>query len=236
MKVSVCMASYNGAKYIKEQIDSILSQIGDDEEFIISDDHSTDTTIDIIKSINDKRIKLFANEQQSGYSKNFENAIIRATGDVIFISDQDDVWKEGKVKEMLFALQNADMVISDAEIVDEHLTSTYHSHFDLNGTRSGFWNNFLKTRYIGACMAFKKEVLKKALPFPNNSNLCAYDYWLAIVSEYYFKVVLLNKAMIKYRRHGSNASSGGVSSNNSLLKKVKIRIYAMQELLKRKNI
>ncbi len=75
MKISVCLATYNGEKYIKEQLNSILSQLGNDDEIIISDDHSTDNTIEIIKSLEDDRIKIFVNNLEKGYSKNFENAI-----------------------------------------------------------------------------------------------------------------------------------------------------------------
>ncbi|NQX32754.1 glycosyltransferase family 2 protein [Pedobacter boryungensis] len=233
--ISVCIATYNGEKYILEQLNSILPQLCYDDEVIISDDLSTDATLAIIESINDHRIKIYINEQNYGYSKNFENALNKVKGEVIFIADQDDVWYPNKVQRMLKALENAEMAISDATGVDENLKPLYPSHFEIHQTKQGFWVNFLKTRYIGACMAFKKELLQKALPLPSNFRLCAYDYWLAIIAEYYFSVNLVNEPLLKYRRHNNNASSGGTSSHNSLFKKIEIRIYAMRELLKRKN-
>lgn len=232
-KISVCMATYNGEKHVFEQLISILPQLGENDEIIVSDDLSKDRTVEVIKNINDKRIKIYLNERNLGYSKNFENAINHATGDIIFIADQDDVWYPTKVTKMLKVLDHADMVISDAEIVDGNLSQIHGSHFALNNTKRGFWINLLKTRYIGACMAFKREVLTKALPLPINTKLCAYDYWLAVISEYYYKVSLISEPLIKYRRHGGNASSGGVSSNNSFARKVKIRLYTLIELLKR---
>ena len=95
---SVCIATYNGEKFIEEQIRSILLQLDSHDEIVISDDHSTDKTIQIIKSINDDRIKIIYNKNNKGYTNNFENAISKASGDFIYLSDQDDVWKPTKVK------------------------------------------------------------------------------------------------------------------------------------------
>jgi glycosyltransferase involved in cell wall biosynthesis len=231
--ITVCIATFNGEKYIKEQLDSILSQIGLNDEIVISDDHSKDKTLNIIGSYNDKRIKIFINKNKKGYSKNFENAINNANGDIIFICDQDDVWMENKVKVMLKALQKSPLVVHDARIVDGNLNLLNESHFNLYDVKNGFWINFLKTRYIGACMAFKKEILEKALPFPDNQKLCAYDYWLTIVAEFYYKVELIQEPLIKYRRHGNNASTGGDFSTNSLFHKLEVRIYSFFQLLRR---
>ena len=84
--ISVCMATFNGEKYIEEQINSILLQLGKEDEIIISDDGSTDNTLDIIRELNDERIKLYQNNKQHGYAHNFENALIHASGDYIFFS------------------------------------------------------------------------------------------------------------------------------------------------------
>lgn len=231
--ISVCMATYNGEKYIKEQLISILSQLRPQDEVIISDDRSTDHTLSVVESINDSRIKVYFNENEKGYSKNFENSITKATGDIIFLCDQDDVWMANKVETMLRGLEDADLVVSDALITDENLQSTLGSHFLLHQTKTGFINNFLKTRYIGACMAFKSSMLKKILPFPSNQKLCAHDYWIANVAELYYKVKLINTPLIKYRRHGSNASNGGDKSKNSLSQKLKVRFYTFVNLLQR---
>lgn len=234
MKISVCMATYNGQQYIVPQLRSILAQLSSHDEVIISDDSSTDETIKNIESLGDPRVVIYYNSGPKGYSKNFENAISKAAGDIIFLSDQDDVWVEDKVEKMVKALESASMVISDAEIVDENLTQLYPSHFKLHGTKEGFFINFLKTRYIGACMAFKKEILIRALPFPENQNLCVHDYWLALIAECYYSVNLVNIPLLKYRRHGKNASTGGSHSNNSVFKIIKTRFYVLNQLFKRK--
>ena len=97
LKISVCIASYNGEKYIKEQLNSILCQLEERDEVIISDDSSTDNTVQIIESFKDKRIKIFREQKFKSPIYNFENAISKATGDIIFLSDQDDIWHKAKV-------------------------------------------------------------------------------------------------------------------------------------------
>jgi glycosyltransferase involved in cell wall biosynthesis len=231
--ISVCLATYNGEKYIVEQISSILSQLTEHDEVIISDDGSSDRTIEVINGIDDSRIKLFINGSERGYSRNFENAIIHSKGDVIFLSDQDDVWVDGKVARMLQQLEKAPMVISDAIIVDEELAVINESHFALRGVKKGFLINFIKTRYIGACMAFRREILKKALPFPKNTKLCAYDYWLTLIAEFYYTVELVNEGLILYRRHGLNASTGGETSNIPISRRLLTRVYCFIQLMKR---
>lgn len=233
MKISVCMATYNGEKYIKEQLESILSQIGENDEVIISDDSSTDNTVEIINSFNDCRIKIYKNTKEKGYTRNFENALEKANGDVIFLSDQDDVWVENKVNKMIKILEKYDFVVSDNYIVNENLEVISKSHFEVYKTSKGFIRNLLLPRYVGACMAFKKNVLQKSLPFPNNAKLSAHDYWISLIAEMYFKCYKLDEQLLLYRRHGANASSGGEKSKNSLSHKLKVRIYTLINLLKR---
>ena len=94
--ISVCIATYNGEKYLREQLDSILPQLAESDEVIVSDDGSTDGTIDLITSLNDPRIKIVSNSGRKGYVGNFENALKHTTGDYIFLSDQDDIWYPNK--------------------------------------------------------------------------------------------------------------------------------------------
>jgi glycosyltransferase involved in cell wall biosynthesis len=117
-KISVCMATRNGEKYIKQQLSSILKQLSKNDEVIISDDSSTDNTIDIIKSFEDKRIKIYANNKFYSPVYNFENALLRSTGDIIFLSDQDDIWEDKKIRVMYELLKRYDLVVSDCTIID----------------------------------------------------------------------------------------------------------------------
>ncbi len=231
--ISVCMATYNGEKYIKEQLDSILSQLSDNDEVIISDDHSTDDTIKIIESYNDQRIKVFMNNKEKGYTRNFENALEKVSGDIIFLSDQDDIWIDDKVKKSLTLLEDNDLVVSDAQVVDNDLKTLAKSNFELRNVKHGFFNNFIRCRYLGACYAFSKKVLEKSLPFPKNSQYIPHDYWIYMIAISNFKVGVIHEPLIQYRRHNLNTSSGGDKSNNSFFKKFKIRIYLLQQLLKK---
>ena len=228
--VSVCMATYNGEKYLAEQLHSILKQLGKCDELVISDDHSTDSTIRVIEECADPRIRLVYNNAKKGYTRNFENAIKNAAGDIIFISDQDDVWVDSKVEVMRKYLKDYDVVISDATYVNESLEVTRGSHFKLSTMKGGFFRQLCKPCYIGACMAFNRVVLEKALPFPKRARYCAYDYWLTLVCECCYKIRLVDDQLILYRRHDGNASPAGSKSPNSFLQKVLIRVYSLAAL------
>jgi len=218
MKISVCMATYNGEKYIKEQLDSIIHQLGISDEIIISDDESTDYTINILKKYNDPRIKIYKHrrkKQKFKYSytaKNFENALIHANGDIIFLSDQDDVWIDGKINKMLKKLEDNDFVLSDCSFVDFNLNILVLSKFQFENVKKGFWRNIYKNGYLGSSMAFKKYILKYVLPFPNN---VPHDMWIGIIGNIICKQVLLYEPTLLYRRHDMNVSF----INNKLIDK-----------------
>lgn len=231
--ISVCMATYNGDKYIKDQLLSILPQLNTNDEIIISDDHSTDETIEQIRALTDHRIKIYFNEKENGYTRNFENALEKAKGDIIFLSDQDDIWLDNKVKTTLQALVLNDFVVSDATVVNNELNILAGSNFKLRNVKHGFLNNLFRCRYIGACYAFKRKVITKSLPFPKNFDYIPHDYWLYMIAITNFKVCVINKPLIKYRRHELNTSNGGDESKNTHFTKLKIRAYLLITLLKR---
>ena len=118
--ISVCMATFNGEKYLKEQIKSIIAQLDINDEIIISDDGSTDSTIEIINSFNDFRIKLYQNSFKNLIS-NFEFTLNNASGDYIFLSDQDDIWLPNKVELCMKSLISADLVMTNCKLVDSNL-------------------------------------------------------------------------------------------------------------------
>lgn len=233
VKISVCMATYQGERFIKAQLDSILPQLGPNDEVIVSDDGSTDGTLRQVSAYQDSRIRLFRNDRNLGYSKNFERALIQASGDIIFIADQDDVWLPDKVSTMLESLKSHDMVVSDVTIVDGNLSEINPSHFRHYGVHKGFLRNLLKTRYIGSAMAMHRYVLDVLLPMPRRSSLCAYDYWIAVASELYFDVGLVDRPLMLYRRHEGTASTGGSGSVYSLSHRLLVRAYALYHLAKR---
>lgn len=229
--ISVCMATYNGEKYLKEQLVSILKQIGPCDEIIISDDLSKDKTIEIVKGFNDKRIKIFFNTNK-GYTNNFQNSIKNASGDLIFLADQDDVWVDDKIQIMSDLLKKYDFVVSNAQMVNKDLESIGTTYFQIRGGgKSGFLNNLIKLKYIGCCMAFRKTILKKAFPFPKNTTLCSHDLWIALISEFYFSTFVIQEPLLLYRRHGENVSTH--ISSTSLFLKIQFRIYSFYKVLSR---
>nr|WP_263173626.1 glycosyltransferase [Shewanella sp. SM73] len=230
--ISVCMATFNGSKYVETQIVSILKQLRANDEVIISDDGSCDDTLNIIKRLNDKRIKIYINKGVKGYTGNFENALIQAKGDIIFLSDQDDIWFPNKVELLMKSLENFDFVISDARVVDLCLNTLEESYFVSRSSSFGFFSSMIRCRYLGCCYAFKRKVLTKALPFPSKHKLLPHDLWLALIGECYFSVSYLKVPLVYYRRHSSNVSDGGEYSSNNLAMKLKIRSYSLLNVIK----
>lgn len=231
--ISVCIATYNGSAYLSMQLSSILSQLAADDEVIISDDGSTDDTLKIIESLNDSRIRLISGPCLASPVRNFENALLHSRGDVIFLSDQDDVWLDGKVAEMCKALEVSDCVTSNCLVTDDDLSVTHSSFFVLNRTKYGrAYNLLIKNGYLGCCMAFKRRILDKALPFP--IDIPMHDIWLGNVAAFYYSVSFLDKPLIKFRRHDSNASPTARKSSYSLWRKMQFRFKVLVELLKRK--
>ncbi len=231
INISVCMATCNGGKYIKEQLDSILSQLNENDEVIVSDDSSTDNTVQIIKSFKDNRIKIFENQKFKSPIFNFENALNNATGDIIVLSDQDDIWKANKIETIKKYMHNYDLVLSDADIIDEKGNILHKSFYKLNGSKNGFIKNIVKNSYLGCTMAFNKKILDKSLPFPK--DLPMHDWWIGLIGEMYGEVYFIEDKLISYRRHGNNVSPTGEKSKYSFFQKVIFRLIMIKNLIKR---
>ena len=177
--ISVCMATYNGERFIKEQIDSILPQLSENDELIISDDGSTDRTLEIIASYEDRRIKVLHHKKNPKLPKvkhgrnfyyateNFGNALKEASGDYIFLSDQDDVWMPNKVKICIEKIKNADLVMHNLSLFSDDINKSFIL-YKTNPIPKLWWKNLIQMNFWGCCMAFKKSVLDFSIPFPRN--------------------------------------------------------------------
>lgn len=206
--VSVCMAAYNGARYIAAQVQSVLAQLAPEDELIVADDASQDDTVPILEGFRDPRVRILRHLQNQGVIKTFESALRQATGEIIFLCDQDDLWREAKVARVLAAFESSPgttLVLTNAELMDgegNSLGKTLHS-----GSRLplGATANLIRNRYQGSTMAFRREILQAALPFPEDIPM--HDSWIGIVNALVGRAVYLPQTLILYRRHGSNATS-----------------------------
>ncbi|MBR3818216.1 MAG: glycosyltransferase family 2 protein [Clostridia bacterium] len=229
MKISVALAAYKGEQYISEQIDSILSQLGENDELIVSDDYPAGKTREIVLGYQseDKRVRYIEGDGK-GVVKNFENALRACTGDVVFLCDQDDMWMPDKVKLVMKEFSNgADLVLHDASVTDSSLNITEPSYFAVHGSNASFIGNLARNSFVGCCMAFTKQVLHESLPFPG--ALAMHDWWIALVAlKKKRNVVLLQKPLIKWRRHSATVTGG----KTSLFQKIRWRVNILLSLLK----
>ena len=220
--ISVCVATYNGEKFIREQIDSILCQLSSDDEIIVSDDGSTDGTIVIINCIGDKRIRIIEGPRKHSPTFNFENALKEAKGDYIFLADQDDVWKTNKVEVCMKWLQKYDCVVSDAEVTDSNLNPLYPSLYAIMQVRQGhIYNTVWKNGYTGCCMAFRRNILEASLPFPKDIPM--HDIWIGNVAAYKYNVKFISEKLVLFRRHNETISCNGKGSKYSIWQQMKFR-------------
>lgn len=217
---------------MREQVDSILCQLSENDELIVSDDGSTDDTLEVLNTFNDARIKV-VDGPKKGVTCNFERAIVHASGDCIMLSDQDDVWEPDKVSKMTSALAIHDLVVSDGWIADENANSTGRSIFDFSPPHKGFLHTVYHTSYMGSCMAFRRRILERVLPFP--PRIIGHDYWIGQIADMYYDTCFIPDRLFRYRRHGSNASSfttGG--SPLSLRQKATYRFWLVWYALRRR--
>ncbi|MFH0939739.1 MAG: glycosyltransferase family 2 protein [Planctomycetota bacterium] len=235
MKISVCMATYNGGKYIERQLDSILVQLSADDEVIVVDDASSDNTADIITARNDPRIKLSRNPTNIGVLKNFENAIRRASGDLIFLSDQDDLWLEDKVSSILDAFSSnpqVTLVFGNAELMNAEGQSLGRNFWSRR-LSAGLISNLVKNQFLGCTLAFRRGLCDWALPFP--VDIPMHDMWLGLVNALYGKSLYLEKPLIRYRMHPQSATYGTITARGrvAFLKKAYWRYSLIKNLIAR---
>jgi len=237
--ISICITTYNGEKYIKAQLDSIIPQISAEDEIIISDDGSTDKTLQIIENIGDKRIKVFHHKNDNTFpdfsfykiTKNFENALQNAIGDIIFLSDQDDIWLPNKVNTVKLKIKDNWLLLHDCVIINENKGVIENSYFYKNNSKSGLINNIINSSYLGCCMTLKRELLAISLPFPENP--VPHDVWIGLIAESKKKVIFIEDKLVLYRRHENNMSTSGEQSGFSLKMKLTYRYILVKEFLKK---
>lgn len=208
IKLSVCIATFNGGLHIKTQIDSILKQLGPFDQLIIVDDASTDSTISILNGYKDSRIEIYRNESNVGPALTFNRALHLAKGQLIFLSDQDDCWSENKVSIItdIFLKQDVDLIVHDARVVSGKFI-LYPSLFRHHRSGGGILKNIISNTYTGCCMTFKQDILKKVLPISSRIGIF-HDAWIGILAEFFnFKTIFIEQQLIDFNRHENNAST-----------------------------
>ena len=225
MNISVALAAYNGEKYIEKQIKSILYQLKEDDELIISINPSTDNTVNIIQSLKetDKRIHYYFCGK-TGVIHNFGNALKHCNNEIIFLSDQDDIWEYGKVEKQLKLLEQHDIygvchgccyIDSDDNIINK--TPRKRMPGEIR-----YHKILVRNPVQGCTLAFKREVLKLALPFPENIPM--HDSWIGLWICRLGKLLYLDEPLLLYRQH-----DGTVTTRKH--KKLLAMIYIRCELL-----
>lgn len=223
-KIDILMATYNGEKYLSEQIDSIIFQTYKNWNLLIRDDGSSDSTFEILKEYEkkDSRIKIISDEKGNlGIVKNFEELLKISDSDLIMFSDQDDVWVENKLELYLSKIKNfineGFLIHSDAilfsETKEKILKNTFISgKIKKMGLKNIFFNYFVQ----GATILISKEIKKFILPFSEEVYL--HDRYIHIISELFFKRIFIKEPLIYYRQH-SNNQIGAKSTFKSLFSK-----------------
>ena len=214
-KIDILMATYNGEKYLKEQIESILNQTYKNIRLIISDDASKDSTPQILEEYRkkDSRIEIYLNKENRGVVKNIEFLLEKVEDEFYMLADQDDVWLPLKVEKSIETLkkQNADLVFGDLEVVDEKLETLYPSFGDfmllnrkINKYIDSYKVNYLYNCVTGCTVLSKKEFIKKIIPIPTESKYLIHDYWIGLIVALNGKLAYMPEKYIKYRQHGNN--------------------------------
>lgn len=213
--VSVCMATYNGERFVRHQLESILAELAAQDEVVIVDDASTDGTLDVVSAIVDERIRIIRAETNRGYVRAFEMAIAAATRDIVFLADQDDEWVPGRRAALVSALADRSIAAGDLVLMpdDTPLRSP------LTGApwrlsplpTGGSLRNELRllagdAPYYGCAMAFRREATALILPFPDFLTE-SHDLWIATVGNTARDLAHVRRPVLRRRLHSANASA-----------------------------
>lgn len=235
-RASVCMASYNGSAYIGEQLASILAQLGPADELVIVDDASTDGTVDAVRGFRDDRIRLYEARSNQGYVKSFEQAVRASRGSMIFLSDQDDVWIEGRLERMIRALEDHAVVASNFDVLGGGPRPSIPRlrSGDSNRRASNLAGILVGYRaYYGCGMAFRREVLDLFVPVPPYLRE-SHDLWLAICGNVLGSIAHLDESTLLRRIHGENATPSGWRSLRVILSARVVLLRLLGEAWRRK--
>jgi glycosyltransferase involved in cell wall biosynthesis len=232
--ISVAMCTYNGAKYLPEQLKSIADQSMTVDELVVCDDRSKDSTIEVIEAFAKTAafpVRIYINEENLGSTRNFEKCLALCQGEIIFLCDQDDKWRADKVEKQATYLRvnkNIDAVFSNAEMVDGDTKPVGHTAWDeieFNAEKRKKWRDgkpheILFTGFVvtGATLAIKKSCLERLMPFPSHVPDLIHDAWIAVVLSLEEKIDFIDEPLISYRIHASQQVGFGAKVEKVELK------------------
>ena len=240
--VSVCMAAYNGARFIEEQLASILDQLGPYDEVVVVDDASTDDTADVVAAVDDPRVRLVRAPQNRGYVRTFEAALREARGRYVFLSDQDDVWRPGRVDAMRTSLDESLVVATNLSTLGGgdalvgpfgqpdwrlHAADSSRPLRNVLGILAG------NRPYYGCAMAVRREALDLVLPFPSWLNE-SHDLWIALAGNLSRSMRHLELRSLERRLHGDNQTPNRPRGPLMVLRSRLMLLRAIAELLRRR--
>jgi glycosyltransferase involved in cell wall biosynthesis len=209
--VSVVMGTYNGGKYLREQLESIYGQTYKKIEVIVSDDCSTDNTVEILKEFSrDHGLKCYINEKNLGLVKNFEKVLSLAKGDYIALADQDDIWYPGKIELLLNNIGPSSLIHSGVHVIDglgrPHGDAFVVSEYSRDHTEKVNFSDFLETAWVLGCTSLiERSLLEKCLPFPD--GVMFHDWWLTMAAiKLGHGIKYIHEPTIKYRQYGENTA------------------------------
>ena len=227
MNVSVIMATYNGEKYIEEQLQSIVHQLKENDELIISDDGSTDRTIEIASVFVDEKIRIVYGHH-TGVADNFANALSFAKNEIVLFSDQDDIWlddKIDKVREYFIQNKHTNLVMHNAGYIDTDGNITPSNIFERRKSRHGFFHNVIYSTYYGCCMGVRRDYLLSLMPVPKN---VMYDQYFGACAEKDRVASFIEEKLINHRYH-----SGNFSRKQNAVQQVGNRVRLLLAVLRR---
>lgn len=228
--ISVCMAAYNGERYITAQLASILSQLAVEDEIIVVDDASADGTKARVRSMNDVKIRLIEHSKNLGVSRTFEDAIRNAKNNIIFLSDQDDLWLPDKVSTILekFKDPRITLVAGDSALIDQDGKPITDSYFAGRGEfRPGLFANLIRNRYGGCTLAFRANIRTEFLPLPHKYDVL-HDIWIG-VRNYLSggQAAYIERPLILNRRHPDTATG---KKSLTFSRRIRTRVHLLLAL------
>ena len=241
IRASVCMATYRGSAYVAEQIESIVAQLGPDDELVIVDDRSPDDTvatiIETIARLGESRVFLTRTDQNVGYVRAFEAAIRRSRGRYVFLSDQDDVWAPGRHEAMIEGLRSALVVAGNHSILGRNGARLWYPPLRAAGSGRHLANLFAiligYRPYFGCAMGFRREVIDGGiLPVPG-FVVESHDIWIAITGNVRRSIQHLDRVVVERRLHDANQTPLGIRGLGTILRARVMFVRMIAEAVRR---